>query len=89
MSENHVATSTLVGKVIRLRALCTRVHTILTRCGADVFLKMGTVYLELLTVEKRLDAMIELSKKQELRIADTATEIDGSDSLAFQQSSKC
>ena len=77
MSENLVAVSGLVGKISRLRVLCTRVHTVLTRCGADVFLRMGTVYLELLTVEKRLDTMIELSKKQELRIADTATEIDG------------
>ena len=57
--------------------LCKRFSANLQRCRAPVFIKIGKVYLELASIERRLDTFIDQSKKEDIKVADCGAEIDG------------
>lgn len=63
-------------KIARFSVLCKRFSVNLARCDAPTWIKMGKVYLELSGVEKRLDAYIDLAKKEELKEAECGIEVE-------------
>ena len=63
-------------KLARYSVLCKRFNVNLQRCDGATFIRMGKVYLELSGIEKRLDAYIDLAKKEELKEAECGIEIE-------------
>lgn len=63
-------------RLARFMILCKRFAANLQRCDPKIFVRMGKVYVEMLSMEKRLDVFINFSKKQELKEADCGDEID-------------
>lgn len=63
-------------RLARFMILCKRFTANLHRCDPQIFVRMGKVYVEMLTMEKRIDAFINLSRKQELKEAECGDEID-------------
>lgn len=63
-------------RLARFMILCKRFVTNLQRCEPQTFIRMGKVYVEMLNMEKRIDAFINASKKQELKETECGDEID-------------
>lgn len=76
VSENLVSVCEARTRIAIFMVLCKRFTVNLQRCEPATFVRMGKVYVELFTVEKRLDACIELAKKEELKVAATGLEIE-------------
>lgn len=64
-------------KLSHFSSLNKRFAAQLKRCPPDVFLKMGRVYHEVLPVERRMDAFVELLRKEELKEAECGREVEG------------
>ena len=64
-------------KLAHFASLNKRFSAQLKRCDSGVFLKMGKVYREVSTTERRIDSFIESLRKEELREGDCGREVDG------------
>lgn len=74
--EGLIAACETRWRLARFMILCKRFTTNLQRCETSTFIRMGKVYMEMLSMEKRVDAFINMSKKQELKEAECGDEID-------------
>lgn len=63
-------------KLARFSVLCKRFAANLARCDGPTFVRMGKVYLELATVERRIDAYVDLAKRDELKEAECGIEVE-------------
>ena len=63
-------------RLARFMILCKRFTANLQRCEPQIFVRMGKVYVEMLSMEKRIDTFINSAKMQELREAECGDEID-------------
>jgi dynactin 1 len=63
-------------RIARFMILCKRFAANLQRCEAQTFVRMGKVYVELLSMERRIDTFLDQAKKQELREVECGDEID-------------
>lgn len=63
-------------KLVRLSALANRFAAFIRSCRPESFIKMGGVYQELLSAEKKMDAFIEACKREELKEGDVGKEIE-------------
>lgn len=64
-------------KLSHFSSLNKRFAAQLKRCSPDVFLKMGRIYHEVLPVERRMDAFVELLRKEELKETECGREMEG------------
>lgn len=64
-------------KLAHFAALNKRFSANLRRCPADTFVRMGGVYREVASTEKRIDAYVEALRKEELQETACAKDVEG------------
>lgn len=64
-------------KLDHFAALNKRFSAHLRRCAPATFLKMGSVYREVASTEKRIDAYVEALRKEELQEISCAKDLEG------------
>lgn len=57
----------LRGRLSTLSATCKRFATILRRCDAESFLRIGKLFPDVAPMEKRIDMHIDLLRREEFR----------------------
>ncbi|GAA5942628.1 uncharacterized protein JCM15063_000844 [Sporobolomyces koalae] len=75
--EDFVGICETRAKLGHYASLNKRFAANLTRCSPEIFLKMGRVYRELASNEKKLDGFIELLRKEEFKAIDCGRDLDG------------
>ncbi|GAA5828534.1 hypothetical protein JCM11251_000839 [Rhodosporidiobolus azoricus] len=75
--ENLVGVCETRAKLAHFASLNKRFAAHVKRCPPDVFLRMGRVFREVSSVEKRVDSFIDMLRKEELKEADCGKEIEG------------
>ncbi|KAH9816776.1 dynein associated protein-domain-containing protein [Melampsora americana] len=63
-------------KLVRLSALASRFAAFMRFCPPESFIKMGGVYQELMSVEKKMDIFIDACRKEELKEAEVSREVE-------------
>lgn len=69
-------------KLVRLSALASRFAAFMKSCPPESFIKMGGVYQELMSVEKKMDIFIDACRKEELKEAEVSREVERLVSIA-------
>ncbi|BGP20858.1 hypothetical protein JCM10213v2_009023 [Rhodosporidiobolus nylandii] len=75
--ENLVGICETRAKLAHFSALNKRFAAHLKRCPPEVFLRFGRVFREVAPNERKIDAFIDLLRKEELKEVEAAKEIDG------------
>lgn len=63
-------------KLVRLSALASRFAAFMKFCPPESFIKMGGVYQELMSVEKKMDIFVDACRKEELKEAEVSREVE-------------
>ncbi|KAG0150545.1 hypothetical protein CROQUDRAFT_38151 [Cronartium quercuum f. sp. fusiforme G11] len=63
-------------KLVRLSALASRFAAFIRSCPPESFVKMGGVYQELMSAEKKMDVFIDACRKEELKESEVSREVE-------------
>lgn len=63
------------GRIAGLSILCKRFASTLRRCEPNTFLNIGRIYSDINPLERRLDAHIDLLKREEFRSLECVTDV--------------
>lgn len=73
----HILFRQARSKLDHFAALNKRFSAHLRRCPPATFLKMGSVYREVASTEKRIDAYVEALRREELQEISCAKDLEG------------